>query len=118
MYIYYPAARTAALSSLPYNTHKSFILAVYTVANSYIMAFSPRLAVSARLASRAFTSVRPVVPLTAARCFHSTPISMGEHPVATLNVCFATNSENQSSHAHVDIGGAYPSPSPVIPNTL
>ncbi|EUC48825.1 hypothetical protein COCMIDRAFT_33692 [Bipolaris oryzae ATCC 44560] len=49
------------------------------------MAFSPRLAVSARLASRAFTPVRPVVPLTAARCFHSTPMAMGEHPVATLN---------------------------------
>ena len=89
-YIHYPAVGTAGLFSLSCNTQKSFIVTAYTVAHSYIMVFSPRLAVSARLASRAFTSVRPVVPLTAARCLHSTPITMGEHPVATLNVCPAT----------------------------
>ncbi|KAJ4334633.1 Cyanate hydratase [Didymella glomerata] len=46
-----------------------------------------RLAVSARLASRAIVhataSVRPAA-FTATRCFHSTPPKMSQHPIATL----------------------------------
>lgn len=85
---------------------------------SYIMAFSSRLAVSARLASRAFTSVRPVVPSTASRCFHSTPVTMAQHPVATLNVCFTTRSEKTPSHAHHVVGGTHSSPPSVITDTV
>ena len=50
------------------------------------MAFAPRLASSARLTSRAFASVRPIAPLVASRCFHYTPTTMAQHPIATLNV--------------------------------
>ncbi|KAF1836291.1 Cyanase [Decorospora gaudefroyi] len=49
------------------------------------MAFNLRLALSAKSASRAFVSVRPTAAFTASRCFHSTPVTMAQHPIATLN---------------------------------
>ncbi|CAE7033199.1 Cyanate hydratase [Pyrenophora teres f. teres] len=49
------------------------------------MAFAPRLASSARSASRAFTSVRPTAPFVASRGFHCTSAPMAQHPIATLN---------------------------------
>ncbi|KAJ4993229.1 cyanate hydratase [Stagonosporopsis vannaccii] len=51
------------------------------------MSSASRLAVSARLAARAFAptkaSLRPVT-FTASRFFHATPIEMAQHPIATL----------------------------------
>ncbi|KAE8849348.1 hypothetical protein HRS9122_03364 [Pyrenophora teres f. teres] len=65
------------------------------------MAFAPRLASSARSASRAFTSVRPTAPFVASRGFHCTSAPMAQHPIATLNAKKKKNLSFEAIAKHV-----------------
>jgi cyanate lyase len=65
------------------------------------MAHLPRLALSARLASRAILSAKarltqPSIISIASRSFHSSTPNMSQHPIATLQV---RNNDHMLSHA-------------------